>query len=595
MAMNELKSGTMIPIVYCFDNYEVIPAAVSACSMLENAGKDYNYKLYALHDGITVQNQVKLSQVVWTFPNASIEFIDMDDRFSEIWEKFKIEDIYLKKALYKRMVPFIFPQFEKIILADADVVFLGDISKAYELYQDYREIFEIGSAKEQKISSGYLVENFMQICQDDAEEKILQFLEQNFSRLQQDGQGDTDFCRGLKGVRYSPLSSRICFYRHEGYKATKAWQDQMSVKAEMWFCYLSRCGLYGDYIRRERALRENASEFFPNIGVENKREGKDSPVMVSVLCGTYNHELFIRETLEGLVNQKTDFSYEIIVADDASTDSTKRIIEEYHKKYSDLIVPLLREENTGIGYNYYDALRHVRGRYLAICDGDDCWIDNLKLKKQVDFLEHNPEYNLCCSSYIKQYTETGEEELFNPEEYIKGGIGIKEYYTFKDLLYCRFIASCTVMIRWKLQDAVPEFLKDYEVIDFPLELIHAAGGAIKVMADEVFSRYHVHNGGITSKKKDALERETFRLINEVNEFLGYRMSWAVEIYFEDYKKYVEWERVKEEKKNLGNEGAEDAGKKQAGLDRGDVFIRLYNKYVPEFMKQIYRAAKRFIR
>ena len=219
-------------------------------------------------------------------------------------------------------------------------------------------------------------------------------------------------------------------------------------------------------------LHEDICEFIPNEKIRKGKKQNNSPMMVSILCCTYNHEQFIRATLESLVNQIVDFPYEIIVADDASSDLTRNIVEEYCTKYPNLIFPILRKENVGIGANYYDALQHVRGRFLAICDGDDCWIDKLKLKKQVDFLMKNHEYNICCSSFIKHQVDTGKDILYNPEDYIKNAITLKEYYTFKDLLYCRFISSCTVMIRWQLRDMVPEFLTNYEVIDFPLILIH---------------------------------------------------------------------------------------------------------------------------
>ncbi len=124
---------------------------------------------------------------------------------------------------------------------------------------------------------------------------------------------------------------------------------------------------------------------------------KQVPLMVSIRCFTYNHEPYIRQCLEGFVMQKTNFRFEAIVHDDASTDGTADIIREYAEKYPDIIKPIYETENQyskrdGSLARIMDA--HMHGKYIAICEGDDYWIDPLKLQIQVDFLEANPEYTL---------------------------------------------------------------------------------------------------------------------------------------------------------------------------------------------------------
>ena len=107
-----------------------------------------------------------------------------------------------------------------------------------------------------------------------------------------------------------------------------------------------------------------------------------SPLMVTIRCCTYNHEPYIRQCLEGFVMQKTNFRFEAIVHDDASTDGTAAIIREYAKKYPDIIKPIFETENQ---YSKKDgSLRrimdaHTHGKYVAICEGDDYWIYTLKL------------------------------------------------------------------------------------------------------------------------------------------------------------------------------------------------------------------------
>ena len=125
-------------------------------------------------------------------------------------------------------------------------------------------------------------------------------------------------------------------------------------------------------------------------------------LMVTIRCLTYNHEPYIRQCLEGFVMQKTNFRFEAIVHDDASTDGTADIIREYAAKYPDIIKPIYETENQ---YSKHDgSLRRImnaqmHGKYVALCEGDDYWVDPLKLQKQVDFLEANPEYGMCYTNF----------------------------------------------------------------------------------------------------------------------------------------------------------------------------------------------------
>lgn len=129
-----------------------------------------------------------------------------------------------------------------------------------------------------------------------------------------------------------------------------------------------------------------------------------SPLMVSIRCITYNHEPYIRQCLEGFVMQKTNFRFEAIVHDDASTDGTADIIREYAEKYPDIIKPILETENQ---YSKHDgSLNRImneacKGKYMAICEGDDYWTDPRKIQLQVDFLESHPDYSAISSnSYV---------------------------------------------------------------------------------------------------------------------------------------------------------------------------------------------------
>lgn len=132
-----------------------------------------------------------------------------------------------------------------------------------------------------------------------------------------------------------------------------------------------------------------------------------SECLVSICCITYNQEQFIAQTIESFLIQKTTFLFEILIHDDASTDNTANIIRKYALNYPDIIFPIFQTENQysqGINPAFRFIIPNCRGKYIAVCEGDDYWIDPLKLQKQVDFLEINREY-FACAHYIKKYIE----------------------------------------------------------------------------------------------------------------------------------------------------------------------------------------------
>lgn len=124
-------------------------------------------------------------------------------------------------------------------------------------------------------------------------------------------------------------------------------------------------------------------------------DGIKKQVMLSVGILTYNHAKYIRQALDGVVMQKTNFRFEVIVADDASTDGTQGILKEYAKKYPDLFRLVLRESNLGPSRNNYELKFETCGKYYACLEGDDYWTDENKLQTQVDFLESHEEYIAC--------------------------------------------------------------------------------------------------------------------------------------------------------------------------------------------------------
>ena len=140
-------------------------------------------------------------------------------------------------------------------------------------------------------------------------------------------------------------------------------------------------------------------------------------IVVSVYCLAYNHEQYIRDALEGFVRQKTNFRYEVLVHDDASTDNTSAIIREYAQKYPDIIKPIFQTENQySKGVKILPEIIHPKssGIYIAFCEGDDYWCDENKLQRQVDFLEtHQEGYSACVHNTKVLDCRNGETYLKN--------------------------------------------------------------------------------------------------------------------------------------------------------------------------------------
>ena len=134
--------------------------------------------------------------------------------------------------------------------------------------------------------------------------------------------------------------------------------------------------------------------------------------MVTILCLTYNHEAYIRQCLDGFIMQKTNFHFEAIVHDDASTDNTAAIVNEYAQLYPDIIKPIIENENQ---YSKHDGTigrimrENTRGKYVALCEGDDYWTDPYKLQLQVDFLENHSEYSMCFHNAVLYYENSQTE------------------------------------------------------------------------------------------------------------------------------------------------------------------------------------------
>lgn len=207
---------------------------------------------------------------------------------------------------------------------------------------------------------------------------------------------------------------------------------------------------------------------------------------VSIVTISYNQEKYIQEALESFVTQETDFAFEVIVADDGSTDKTQEIITSYAARYPDIFRPILRDKNIGIHKNISDALSRARGEYIALCEGDDYWTDTTKLQRQADFLDKHPSYSLCFHPVRVFFQNKEEEDSIYPEQ----GHGYR--FTIEELLRWNFIQTNSVMYRKRDYKNLPQ---DVLPLDWYLHLYHAQYGKIGYI-DRVMGAYRRHASGI---------------------------------------------------------------------------------------------------
>ncbi|MCV7100449.1 glycosyltransferase [Mycobacterium palustre] len=208
---------------------------------------------------------------------------------------------------------------------------------------------------------------------------------------------------------------------------------------------------------------------------------------VSVVATSHNQEGYVRQTFDSFVAQQVDFPMEIIVADDASTDATPAIIREYADRHPDLFRPIFRPENLGLNENLVGALSAARGEYVALCEGDDYWIDPLKLSKQVAFLDRHPGTAVCFHP-VRVVWEDGraKDSEFPPVDW-------RRDLSLERLLRRNFIQTNSVMYRRLARyDDIPAAVMP---LDWYLHVRHAVHGDIALLPDTM-AVYRRHSEGM---------------------------------------------------------------------------------------------------
>ncbi|MBS1757400.1 MAG: glycosyltransferase, partial [Bacteroidetes bacterium] len=227
--------------------------------------------------------------------------------------------------------------------------------------------------------------------------------------------------------------------------------------------------------------------------------------LVAIPICVYNHEHFLRKTIEGIVSQKTSFSFFILIGDDCSTDDSIKIIEEYYTKYSNIYF-YRNHVNIGASENSKKIFSLIHTKYVALCDGDDYWIDPYKLQKQVDFLEQHPEIFICGTNTKVIYEDGTPSHLFN----ISPRVEITEERLLPiEQLISPLVPFHTSSVMFRKITTFPSWFSSINNGDIAIFFLCALRGKVGVLPD-VTSVYRRHATGITTTYlKDSVDTRSY--------------------------------------------------------------------------------------
>ncbi len=318
------------------------------------------------------------------------------------------------------------------------------------------------------------------------------------------------------------------------------------------------------------------------MGKETKKrfDSNSDDCAVTVCCITYKHEDLISKTLDGFLMQKTNFKFKVFVGEDHGPDGTADVIREYAKKYPDIIVPFIRENNMGAQTNLIDLCNHANSPYIAFCEGDDFWIDEYKLQKQFDYMQKHTEVRMC-------YTHT---EILAPEDwhlnsYYKHdkdgkmiiprctpGFKYKKYYLAEDFVEVFPNHTSSAFYRWNYDLNIPDWYFKGLIGDTPITIMQMGEGRAAYLPD-VTSVYRRSDVGVFMNKSD--------MDHFANTRLDYvRLLKGLREYFSDnFGNYIDGVYRLRITKEIANylSAAENYGNKE-------MILRLLEEYPSEYFE-----------
>lgn len=233
----------------------------------------------------------------------------------------------------------------------------------------------------------------------------------------------------------------------------------------------------------------------------------NNDILVSVCMIAYNHEDYIGQAIESVLAQKTDFKYELIISDDVSSDNTREICYKYQKAHPDIIRLFFRETNLGICTNFFDTFSRAMGKYIAVCEGDDYWIDEYKIQKQKDYLDLHPKASMVFHNAIVGGNK--HKSLFI-------GLDIETHVAnTEELLKKWSIPTASIMFR-SCSLFIPTPFKSFINADYYLEILLNSKGEIHYIPS-IMSFYRKHNNSAS----EVLNADKVSLYNGLIELLQY--------------------------------------------------------------------------
>lgn len=276
----------------------------------------------------------------------------------------------------------------------------------------------------------------------------------------------------------------------------------------------STCSTLENIVQQQKQLYDFIQE----------RVAEEDEIKLNVILITYNHSKFIKETLETILSQRTSFKFNIVVADDCSTDNTVELIKELEQTTSIPFVYLPNKTNLGIMQNYKRAFEFCNADYIAIMEGDDLWTDNLRLQKHVDFLENHSECAMTFNRFIVKNFEEGTAQLqpiFSPQEEQQHF----RYVNGHDLAFSNLIGNfSTCVYRSSAIKAIPEQMYSIKCYDWLTNIMISRMGFIGCLIQPM-SIYRIHSKGVWSSQSQKEQiKSMIEAIDTYDEYTNYEFT-----------------------------------------------------------------------
>jgi glycosyltransferase involved in cell wall biosynthesis len=251
--------------------------------------------------------------------------------------------------------------------------------------------------------------------------------------------------------------------------------------------------------------------------------------LVSIVCLTYNHSAFLSQCLDSFLSQETNFPFEILIHDDASTDDTLKIIEAYKQKHPTIIKTFIQKENQfskGLGFvGIQLCFKMAKGKYIAYCEGDDYLCDSKKLQKQVDFLEANYDYSACAHDTKIISNSNNNNVLYSDFVHNIFLKKTKNIYTITDTFTGNIFHISSIMFR-NVELNYPKWINRFSAFDMIFFMLLAEKGNIYYM-DYVMSVYRSNEKSVTSTRKEYSSEILFlnmslHIVRLMNRYFGRR-------------------------------------------------------------------------